>query len=181
METDNLDIAAALGNAETEDTDVWNMSLYDQLTSLEGRINRLRYIGLNILALIITVVYAIVAGLVIGTIWVITGFPEFVFDLLAGLVLLPVVYITYAIIVKRLHDTGRGGGWITYAQALCILLIIWSMAPVGSTIETSLDFITSIMGIPLGIVCLFFRGDTGPNQFGIDPLLQSSQERGVQV
>tara|TARA_B100001079_G_C16162815_1_gene404991 strand:- start:30 stop:575 length:546 start_codon:yes stop_codon:yes gene_type:complete len=181
METDNLDIAAALGNAETEDTDVWNMSLYDQLTSLEGRINRLRYIGLNILALIITVVYAIVAGLVIGTIWVITGFPEFVFDLLAGLVLLPVVYITYAIIVKRLHDTGRDGGWITYAQALCILLIIWSMAPVGSTIETSLDFITSIMGIPLGIVCLFFRGDTGPNQFGIDPLLQSSQERGVQV
>tara|TARA_B100001013_G_scaffold291636_1_gene191584 strand:- start:268 stop:813 length:546 start_codon:yes stop_codon:yes gene_type:complete len=181
METDNLDIAAALGDTETEDTEVWNMKLYDQLTSLEGRINRLRYIGLNILALIITVVYAIVAGLVIGTIWVITGFPEFVFDLLAGLVLLPVVYITYAIIVKRLHDTGRDGGWITYAQALCILLIIWSMAPVGSTIETSLDFITSIMGIPLGIVCLFFRGDTGPNQFGIDPLLQSSQERGVQV
>ena len=181
METDNLDIAAALGNAETEDTDVWNMSLYDQLTSLEGRINRLRYIGLNILALIITVVYAIVAGLVIGIIWVITGLPEFVFDFLVGLVLIPVVYITYAIIVKRLHDTGRDGGWITYAQALCILLIIWSMAPVGSTIETSLDFITSIMGIPLGIVCLFFRGDTGPNQFGIDPLLQSSQERGVQV
>ena len=181
METDNLDIAAALGNAETEDTDVWNMSLYDQLTSLEGRINRLRYIGLNILALIITAVYAIVAGLVIGIIWVITGLPEFVFDFLVGLVLIPVVYITYAIIVKRLHDTGRDGGWITYAQALCILLIIWSMAPVGSTIETSLDFITSIMGIPLGIVCLFFRGDTGPNQFGIDPLLQSSQERGVQV
>ncbi len=181
METDNLGIAAALGNAETEDTDVWNMSLYDQLTSLEGRINRLRYIGLNILALIITAVYAIVAGLVIGIIWVITGLPEFVFDFLVGLVLIPVVYITYAIIVKRLHDTGRDGGWITYAQALCILLIIWSMTPVGSTIETSLDLITAIMGIPLGIVCLFFRGDTGPNQFGIDPLLQSSQERGVQV
>ena len=170
METDNLDIAAALGNTENEGTEVWNMKLYDQLTSLEGRINRLRYIGLNILALIISVVYATVAGLVIGTIWVITGFPEFVFDLLAGLVLLPVVYITYAIIVKRLYDTGRGDGWITYAQALCILLIIWSMAPVGSTIETSLDLITSIMGLPLGIVWLFFRGDAGPNQFGPDPL-----------
>ena len=170
METVNLDIAAALGNTENEGTEVWNMKLYDQLTSLEGRINRLRYIGLNILALIISVVYATVAGLVIGTIWVITGFPEFVFDLLAGLVLLPVVYITYAIIVKRLYDTGRGDGWITYAQALCILLIIWSMAPVGSTIETSLDLITSIMGLPLGIVCLFFRGDAGPNQFGPDPL-----------
>ena len=170
METDNLDIAAALGNTETEDTEVWNMKLYDQLTSLEGRINRLRYIGLNILALIITAVYAIVAGLVIGVIWAITGLPEFVFDFLVGLVLIPVVYITYAIIVKRLHDTGRGDGWITYAQALCILLIIWSMAPVGSTIETSLDLFTTIMGIPLGIVCLFFRGDTGPNQFGPDPL-----------
>ena len=170
METDNLDIAAALGDTETEDTEVWNMKLYDQLTSLEGRINRLRYIGLNILALIITAVYAIVAGLVIGIIWVITGLPGVLPDFLVGLVLIPVVYITYAIIVKRLHDTGRGDGWITYAQALCILLIIWSMTPVGSTIETSLDLITAIMGIPLGIVCLFFRGDAGPNQFGPDPL-----------
>ena len=170
MEIDNLDIAASIESVESGETETWNMSLYDQLTSLEGRINRLRYIGLNILALIITVVYAIVAGLVIGIIWAITGLPEFVFDFLVGLVLIPVVYITYAIIVKRLHDTGRGGGWITYAQALCILLIIWSMTPVGSTIETSLDLITAIMGIPLGIVCLFFRGDTGPNQFGPDPL-----------
>ena len=170
METDNLDIAAALGDTETEDTEVWNMNLYDQFTNLEGRINRLRYIGLNILALIITVVYAIVAGLVIGIIWVITGLPEFVFDFLVGLVLIPVVYITYAIIVKRLHDTGRSEGWITYTQALCILSIIWLMTPVGSTIETSLDLITAIMGIPLGIVCLFFRGDAGPNQFGPDPL-----------
>ena len=170
MEVDNLDIAASIESAEPGETEIWNMNLYNQLTSLEGRINRLRYIGLNILALIISVVYATVAGLVIGTIWVITGFPEFVFDLLAGLVLLPVVYITYAIIVKRLYDTGRGDGWITYAQALCILLIIWSMAPVGSTIETSLDLITTIMGLPLGIVCLFFRGDAGPNQFGPDPL-----------
>jgi len=170
MEIDNLDIAASIESVESGETETWNMSLYDQLTSLEGRINRLRYIGLNILALIITVVYAIVAGLVMGVIWVITGLPEFVFDFLVGLVLIPVVYITYAIIVKRLHDTGRGGGWITYAQALCILLIIWSMTPVGSTIETSLDLITAIMGIPLGIVCLFFRGDAGPNQFGPDPL-----------
>jgi|TARA_B110000263_G_scaffold181765_1_gene159332 uncharacterized membrane protein YhaH (DUF805 family) len=170
MEIDNLDIAASIESVESGETETWNMSLYDQLTSLEGRINRLRYIGLNILALIITVVYAIVAGLVIGIIWVITGLPEFVFDFLVGLVLIPVVYITYAIIVKRLHDTGRSEGWITYAQALCILLIIWSMAPVGSTIETSLDLITTILGIPLGIVCLFFRGDAGPNQFGPDPL-----------
>ena len=170
METDNLDIAAALGDTETGDTEVWNMKIYDQLTSLEGRINRLRYIGLNILALIITVVYAIVAGLVIGIIWAITGLPEFVFDFLVGLVMIPVVYITYAIIVKRLHDTGRGDGWITYTQALCILLIIWTMTPVGSTIETSLDLITAIMSIPLAVVCLLFRGDAGPNQFGPDPL-----------
>tara|TARA_B100001750_G_C15211556_1_gene448559 strand:+ start:138 stop:653 length:516 start_codon:yes stop_codon:yes gene_type:complete len=170
METENLDIAAALGNTETEDIEVWNMSLYDQLTSLEGRINRLRYLVLNILALVIAVVYAIVAGLLIGVVWVITGLPEFVIDFLFGLVLIPVVYITYAITIKRLYDTGRGGGWITYAQALCILLIIWAMAPVGSTIEMSLDLITSLMGIPLGIVCLFFGGDTGPNEFGPDPL-----------
>ena len=170
MEAVNLDIAAALGDTETEGTEVWNMKLYDQLTSLEGRINRLRYFGLNILALIITTLYAIVAGLVLGIIWTITGLPLSVFEFLAGLVMIPLVYILYAIIVKRLHDTGRGDGWITYTEALCILLILWLMTPEGSTIETILDLITAIMGFPLGIVCLFFRGDAGPNQFGPDPL-----------
>ena len=170
METDNLDIAAALGNAETEDTDVWNMSFVDQLTSLDGRINRFRYLLLNILTLILAMVYAIIVGVVLAVLLIGMGLPETIFNITFGLTMIPVVYVAYAITVKRLQDTGRGGGWITLAQANAVLTILYLMVPIGSSVEGVLDITTTIMALPLGIVCLFFGGDTGPNQFGPDPL-----------
>ena len=170
METDNLDIAAALGDTETEDKEVWNMNFYDQFTSLEGRINRLRYILLSILFLIFGLVYAIIVGVVLAVLLIGMGLPEIIFDITFGLAMIPIVYVEYAITVKRLQDTGRGGGWITFSQAYAVLIILYLMAPIGSSVEGVLDITTTIMALPLGIVCLFFRGDTGPNQFGPDPL-----------
>jgi uncharacterized membrane protein YhaH (DUF805 family) len=171
METDNLDIAAALGDTETEDKEVWNMNFYDQFTSLEGRINRLRYILLSILFLIFGLVYAIIVGVVLAVLLIGMGLPEIIFDITFGLAMIPIVYVEYAITVKRLQDTGRGGGWITFSQAYAVLIILYLMAPIGSSVEGVLDITTAIMALPLGIVCLFFGGDTGPNQFGPDPLV----------
>ena len=170
METDNLDIAAALGDTETEDTEVWNKNLYDQFTSLEGRINRLRYFLLTILFLIIGLVYAIIVGVVLAVLLIGMGLPEIIFDITFGLAMIPIVYVEYALTVKRLQDTGRGGGWITFSQAYAVLITLYLMAPIGSSVEGVLDITTAIMALPLGIVCLFFGGDTGPNQFGPDPL-----------
>ena len=170
METDDLDIAAALADTKNEGTEVWNMNLYDQFTGLEGRINRLRYFLLSILFVIIGVVYALIMGLILGVILLGMGLPETIFTIIAGLVLIPVVYVEYALTVKRLKDTGRGGGWITFSQAYAVLITLYFMAPMGSSVEGVLDIATAIMALPLGIVCLFFRGDTGPNQFGPDPL-----------
>ena len=170
METDNLDIAAALGDTETEDTEVWNMNLYDQFTNLEGRINRLRYFLLTNLFLIIGLVYAIIVGVVLVVLLIGMGLPEIIFDITFGLAMIPVVYVEYAITVKRLQDTGRGGGWITFSQAYAVLITLYLMVPIGSSVEGVLDITTTIMALPLGIVCLFFGGDTGPNQFGPDPL-----------
>ena len=170
MEVDNLDIAASIESAEPGETEIWNMNLYNQLTSLEGRINRLRYLLLTILFLVIAMVYAIIVGVVLAVLLIGMGLPETIFNITFGLTMIPVVYVAYAIIVKRLQDTGRGGGWITLAQANAVLTILYLMIPIGSSIEGVLDITTTIMALPLGIVCLFFGGDTGPNQFGPDPL-----------
>ena len=175
MEIDNFDIAASIGGDEFGETETWNLSLYDQLTSLEGRINRLRYILLHILSLIGAVVYAVIIG--IATFWL----PEPIWTIVLTLLLLPVYYISYALVVKRLQDTGRGDGWITYAQIGVGLNIIYSLTPLGSEIELYMGILVTLVMLPLGIVCLFYRGDSGPNKFGPDPILQSFQERGVQV
>ena len=175
MEIDNLDIATSIGNTETEGTEVWNMNLYDQLTSLEGRINRLRYLLLTILIGIGGFVYAIIIALT--TFWL----PESIWMIVLTLLFLPVYYISYAVVVKRLQDTGRGDGWITYAQIGVGLNIIYGLTPLDSEIELYMGILLTLAILPLGIVCLFFRGDAGPNQFGPDPIPQSSQERGVQV
>ena len=91
METDSLDIAAALGDTETEGTEVWNMNLYDQFTSLEGRINRLRYFLLSILFLIIGMVYALIVGVVLVGLLIGMGLPEIIVDITFGLGMIPVV------------------------------------------------------------------------------------------
>ena len=175
MEIDNLDIATSIGNTETEGTEVWNMNLYDQLTSLEGRINRLRYLLLTILIGIGGFVYAIIIALT--TFWL----PESIWMIVLTLLFLPVYYISYAVVVKRLQDTGRGDGWITYAQIGVGLNIIYGLTPLESEIELYMGILVTLAMLPLGIVCLFYRGDSGPNKFGPDPIPQSSQERGVQV
>ncbi len=175
MEIDNLDIATSIRNTETEGTEVWNMNLYDQLTSLEGRINRLRYLLLTILIGIGGFVYAIIIALT--TFWL----PESIWMIVLTLLFLPVYYISYAVVVKRLQDTGRGDGWITYAQIGVGLNIIYGLTPYGSETELYMGILMTLVMLPLGIVCLFYRGDSGPNKFGPDPIPQSSQERGVQV
>ena len=169
MEIDNLDIAASLGSDEPGETEIWNMGLVDQLTSLEGRINRLRYLTITILYLIVALIYIVPVSLVLGIVWAISGLPEFVIEFFLGLAMIPVWYCAYAITVKRLQDMNWGDGWITYLQIYMVLCIIWGMAPVGSGVENALDLITGIMSIPL-IVCIFIKGEKGPNQFGPDPL-----------
>ena len=81
MEVDNLDIAASIESAEPGETEIWNMNLYNQLTSLEGRINRLRYLLLTILFLVIAMVYAIIVGVVLAVLLIGMGLPEIVFNL----------------------------------------------------------------------------------------------------
>jgi len=142
----------------------WKMNLFEQLTSLEGRINRLRYILLTLLS--IPIMFLLFIPNVIISIII----PEILWPILDMIFFSPVVYILYSITIKRLYDTGRSGGWILFAQIYSVLLLLYLISPIGSNIEFLLDVATSILGFPLGIVCLFFKGDIGDNEHGPDPL-----------
>ena len=176
MERPIWDNTPSVEPPQNEGTEVWNMGLYDQLTSLEGRINRLRFFALSLLVSVCGFLYALIIG--IATFWI----PDPFWIILITILFLPIYYMRYALTVKRLQDMGRGGGWITYAQITVVLDIIYGLTPLGSEIEFFMEITSLLVWLPLGLVCLFESGDSGPNNFGPDPIpFQSPQERGVQV
>ena len=142
----------------------WEMSLIDQLTSLEGRINALRYILLSVGILVAGILYAIIVVVLISFL------PEPLLTIVFTIFLLPVYYSGFSLNVKRLQDTGRGGGWITYAKVCLVLGIIYGMTPLDSDIELCMGGISGIVSLPLWIVCIFYKGEVGSNAFGPDPL-----------
>tara|TARA_B100000586_G_C19888011_1_gene333746 strand:- start:83 stop:610 length:528 start_codon:yes stop_codon:yes gene_type:complete len=146
------------------DGNKWNMPLLEQFTSLDGRINRLRYLLLSLGASVAGIVYIVIVGIIFFFL------SEPFWTIALTIFALPIFYVQYAIAVKRLQDTGRGGGWITYVQIWVILCIIYSLTPLESDIELFMQMISGAVGFPLVIVCLFFRGDEGHNEFGHDPL-----------
>ena len=171
MNIDNLDLAGAISTTHNEQGfQLWNMSLFDQLTSLQGRINRLRFFMLNILSLFLVIVYAFIFGLILGIISLVLGLPEILFNIMAGIVLLPVMYVTYAISVKRLHDMNWGDGWIKYLQVITFNFALWGFFPEDSSIGYWLYLGTSILGIPLFVLLYFAPGEKGINRFGPNPL-----------
>ena len=92
METDNLDLAAALGTNNTEGTEILNMGIIDQLTSLEGLINLLRYLLLQILIILGSLVYGIIIG--IFTFWL----PEPIFTIILTVLSVPILYISLSLL-----------------------------------------------------------------------------------
>ena len=171
MNIDNLDLAGAISTTHNgQSFQPWNMSLFDQLTSLQGRINRLRFLMLNILSMVLVIVYAFIFGLILGIIIFGLGLPEILFDIMVGIVLLPVMYVAYAISVKRLQDMNWGDGWTTYLQVITFNFALWGFFPEDSSIGYWLYLGTSILAIPLIVVLYFAPGEKGTNRFGPNPL-----------
>ena len=84
MNMDNTDLSAAVSGVGNETFgEQWNMSLVEQLTSLEGRLNRARFLTLTIMKWIIGFVYILIFGI--------------------PLVFLPVSLFTFNIIITILY------------------------------------------------------------------------------
>ena len=121
-----LDESASIEGDESKGTDTWSMSLYDQLTSSDGRINQLRF-----LILILSV------GFLLGLISILLSISSSLSVEISGaLVALPTLYIWYSLVVKRLQDTGRGSRWKQYVQIAVFLSIISNTAFGGFGLES---------------------------------------------
>ena len=155
--------------------EVWSMSILDQFTSLKGRLNRLRYLGILIIWFFLAPFYLEVAYSFLVHL---SEYDSPLFVITFGLAIVPAFYSAYAITVKRLQDMNWGTGWTTYAQiyfAVCasiwlIEYVIWTLIPSWYDIISLLGMFVTFGGIILLIVTIFAPGERGPNQFGPDPL-----------
>ncbi len=145
----------------------WNMSLVQILFSFQGRINRgkwwiLTYMVSGLLGL---------AGEIIASA-----------DSLAGLIfgllfLIPFIYTHLALTIKRLKDTNRGWGWgsLIISSWLGMAFSIFLLPTSGEDVFSGIFLFSYSLMFPVHIICGFFKGTHGPNQYGPDPLLKKKK------
>ena len=117
------------------------MSIIQFCFSFRGRINRAQYWGALIPLIIIGYITAVVR----------VSFPRY--SLVWLVVLLPALYVEFAVSVKRLHDINTSG-WV--ALLLCIRII-------------PIPIIHIIGMITILYLCGFRKGDEGDNKYGAPP------------
>lgn len=139
------------------------------LLSFKGRLNRARYL---------------VVQLALLTVWLVTWFkfpaPS---DALHWAVAITMLWINTATTAKRLHDRNRSGWWtaaVFLVNLLCYAyysLFIGLYFGVDLSIAKELLLVLVAVALPLlqtwvVIELIFLMGTDGPNRFGPDPLSQ---------
>jgi uncharacterized membrane protein YhaH (DUF805 family) len=145
----------------------WNMELKDILLSFDGRINRQRWWLIGIAVSIISFISVFVAIFFLAII-----LPnDTSFDaIVATLVALPFYYMIFCLDIKRLQDTGRSWEWAWLSLTSIFFGIVWGFTAIGSDLETITYGLMILSNLPIWIICGFFEGDGGPNQYGANPL-----------
>jgi uncharacterized membrane protein YhaH (DUF805 family) len=136
------------------------MDFSSLLFSFTGRLNRAPYWLASI--------GSIVAASVVGVVAFTFAGRSAVAIMLAGLVVLLLIWVTLALLTKRLHDRNKSAWW----------LLLFYLAPpilhaIGHGIGST-GFILGLIGFGVSIWALvelgFLRGTAGPNSYGPDPL-----------
>jgi uncharacterized membrane protein YhaH (DUF805 family) len=129
------------------------------LFSFKGRISRKTYFwGAAYLLLFSSIIIGGVSEAMIG------GSAEEI--RIAGfLASIPILWAVWALMLKRLHDFGRGWGWLVPVVALGVMISLTYLSGDTETYDTFLG-----ANVLLGFLIGFFKGTAGPNQYGPDPL-----------
>ena len=138
------------------------MSIGRLLFSFHGRINRMPYWLVSIAMLICM---SVVIGLVAAN-----GSWQSAAPLL--LLLIPWIWIGFALAVKRLHDRNKSAWWLLVFYALPGLLE--SMGNLVGGAEIVLLIASMAISIWALVELGFLRGTPGPNDYGPDPLARVS-------
>ena len=136
------------------------MDLSSLLFSFTGRLNRAPYW--------LTSIGSIIAASVVGVVAFTFAGRSAVAIMLAGLVVLLLLWVTLALLTKRLHDRNKSAWW---------LLLFYLAPPILHAIGQSIGstgFILGLIGFGVSIWALvelgFLRGTAGSNSYGPDPL-----------
>jgi uncharacterized membrane protein YhaH (DUF805 family) len=158
-------VAIPLINRRAGDSSYWNMPLIEQLTGFSGRINRQRYIFYSLFILFVqTLVF-------ISVLFAFSTFDDQSFWAIVTVSFLPFYIMYYSLTIQRLQDTGKGGPpWhVCVVLGLTFSAVGLNTLP-GSDLELYTSCLTVLFSFIPGIICLFERGNSGPNEYGPDPL-----------
>jgi uncharacterized membrane protein YhaH (DUF805 family) len=147
-----------------------HMHWREYLFSFHGRINRAKWW----LFLLLSIVYTFVEFVLCIMLFGFTGI------LLGWLLALLVIWPSFAIGVKRLHDRGKSGWWLLFFYLVPGFLDGFNMAtnpdmmsnegmmasPMSLLLSLAAFAITIWMIVELGVL----RGTVGDNKYGPDPL-----------
>jgi len=136
------------------------MPLSTMLFSFTGRLNRAPYWLAAIAASVVAALIVFVIVLAIGRIIPAT--------IVLVVVFLPLIWITLALAIKRLHDRDKSGWWLLlFYLAPSILEVIGKSAGLPAFIIGPIGFGIGIWGL---VEIGFRRGTLGQNSYGPDPL-----------
>ena len=141
----------------------------------DGRLNRKKYVLINIIIFLITALVSYIAYLS-------CEMSNFVIYFLICFIYYCLIYwIVTAAQIKRLHDRNKSAAWIlVYYTSLLVLLVL---AIVIYKFRKDGKFYYHLLGLTsipiLGLLwffieTFFIRGTHGDNKYGVDPLIKIS-------
>ena len=136
------------------------MDFWSLLFSFTGRVNRAPYwlatIGLIAAVLVVVMIAFTVAG------------RSAIAIIVAGVAFLLLIWVTLALITKRLHDRNKSAWW------LLLFYILPGILPALGLGNDSANVILGLVSTGISIWAFVeigcLRGTAGPNSYGADPL-----------